>query len=175
MSARRATTEEWFVMNPVEYPPRRTASVYSLPAFVRQIANRTAAAKDPLLYELHQHLDALGQFNDNWDGQGSVAPDAEAIGKARAFLEDVFFQTLAEAAYEPEDRESAGWQRPHISASEEGEVVLEWWNGDRKLTVYIGADQASFIKSWGPHVVNDMEDGGLSHDGFAALWSWLFE
>ena len=84
--------------------------------------------------------------------------------RARQFLEDAFRDTTA----------SAGWQSPYISTSEDGEIALEWWNGVRKLTIYVGAEQSTFLKSWGPHIVNEMEDGVLAQTWDPLLWVWLF-
>jgi hypothetical protein len=66
------------------------------------------------------------------------------------------------------------WQDPHTSASEDGEIVLEWWHGIKRLTVYVGPHQSSYVKSWGPHLVNEMEDGLLPEDWVVSLWAWLF-
>ncbi len=46
---------------------------------------------------------------------------------------------------------------PHVSASAQGEVVLEWWRGERKITVYIAPDgDVEYIRIWGADIENDM-------------------
>jgi hypothetical protein len=109
-------------------------------------------------------LDRIASLPSDWDGHGSVRPNSTAIERARQFLEDAYLDTT-----------SIGWQAPFISASEEGEIVLEWWNGLRKLTIYVGPEHSSYLKSWGPHLVDDMEDGVLAQTWDPGLWSWLFE
>src|SRR5213078_2622374 len=46
--------------------------------------------------------------------------------------------------------QGAPWFAPHVTSSAEGEVVFEWWNDPRKLTVYCTAEDANFVKVWGP-------------------------
>lgn len=122
------------------------------------------AAKDPRLARSHLSLDALAALPANWDGHGSAKPLAQAIERARQLLEEGFEEADA----------IIGWQNPFISASEDGEVVLEWWNRDKKLTIYVGADGSTFLRSWGPHVINDMEDGVLRGNWDPEHWMWLF-
>ena len=120
-------------------------------------------AKDPKLTASHLHIDRLAALPEDWDGHGSAKPNEHAVERARQFLEDAFRTTA-----------TVGWQTPYISASEDGEIVLEWWNGVRKLTIYVGAKQSTFLKSWGPHIVDDMEDGVLAQTWDPMLWEWLF-
>lgn len=122
-------------------------------------------AKEPTLFALHDQLDRVALLPNDWDGHGSVRPDALAIENSRQFLEEAYRQSEA----------AEGWQAPHISSSEDGEIVFEWWNGNRKLTVYVGPRERTYIKSWGPHVMNDMDDGALPEDGISSLWTWLSE
>lgn len=125
--------------------------------------NSSRAAKDPRLSVSHMQLDRVGSLPDNWDGNYSAKPNEQAVERARQLLEDAFRNTSA-----------VGWQSPYISASEDGEIVFEWWNEARKLTIYVGAGQSTFLKSWGPNIVEDMEDGVLTQTWDPALWAWLF-
>ncbi len=54
--------------------------------------------------------------------------------------------------------------KPHRTVDEIGVPVEEYWNGERKLTIYRDAPYATFIKSWGPHVLNEMVDGVILTD-----------
>lgn len=113
-----------------------------------------------------QKLNALQYLPKNWDGHGSAQPNPLAITNALGWLEEIYSQ-IFEAKLE--------WCAPQITASEDGEVVFEWWRGDHELTLYFGADQqAEFIKVWGTHIKNEMADGQLAEpDGILALWKWL--
>lgn len=160
MRATTAAVLDWFDPSAMDVASPRTASVRALPVLIRQLRERTSAARDPLIYELHQRLDRLESLKDNWDGYGSMSPNKSAVEQARQFLEEI--------------RRNAGWQAPHISASEAGEIVFEWWSGDRKLTIYIGAESLAYVKSWGPNLEDEMEDGPLTGDEFLHQWAWLF-
>lgn len=127
-------------------------------------ATISASAQEPRLIGSHAQLDRLALLADDWDGNGSSRPNSLAIARARQFLEDSFYGTKA-----------VGWLDPFISASEDGEVVFEWWNGQRKLTIYIGPALTTFLKSWGPNIVADMEDGSLACSWDPVLWAWLIE
>jgi hypothetical protein len=71
-------------------------------------------------------------------------------------------------------RHNRVWLNPNVTMSHEGEVVLEWWYGAKKLTVYVGTTGASFVCVWGPNVHDEMEDGALnSHEVASRLWLWL--
>jgi hypothetical protein len=66
------------------------------------------------------------------------------------------------------------WSAPHVSLSEAGEVTFEWWHGERKLTLYFGADHVEAIKVWGTHIDDEMQHlEDMSVDTFPALWAWL--
>ncbi len=130
---------------------------------ITEAAEPTRPAKDPRLTSSHLQVDRLATLRDDWDGYGSVKPNPQALERARQFLEDAFRDTVA----------TVGWQSPLISASEDGEIVFEWWNGIRKLTIYVGADQSTFLKSWGPNIVDEMEDGVLTQTWDTSLWRWL--
>lgn len=155
-----------------------TLDAYALPAF-QQTSSYTHLAKkenDPLsrgvkssifnlsLQGLRQKLTALQGLPENWDGAGSAKPNPLAISNAMNWLEQIYSQIVS-AQLE--------WRTPHISASEEGEAVFEWWRDDHKLTVYFGADKAEFIQVWGTHIKNEMADGRLEATGILSLWKWL--
>lgn len=126
---------------------------------------RSRAAREPVLFALHHQLDRIALLPDDWDGHGSVRPNSLAVENARQFLEEAYRQSEV----------VGGWQPPHISSSEDGEIVFEWWHVNRKLTIYVGPQELTYLKSWGPHVVHDMEDGALPEDGISSLWTWLSE
>lgn len=67
------------------------------------------------------------------------------------------------------------FEKPHfVTRSHEGEIVLEWFFGGKKLTVYFSADRDHFIKVWGPNIQTDMEDGeARDHLAVLAAWRWL--
>ncbi len=66
------------------------------------------------------------------------------------------------------------WIEPNVTASEEGEVVFEWWHGSKKLTVYIGNQSAEYLKVWGTDINSAMADGDANPISTCrSLWEWL--
>ncbi len=58
-------------------------------------------------------------------------------------------------------------------ADAEGEVVFEWWHGNKKLTVYIGDDSAEYVQVWGTDRHSEMSDGDaeiLNLSQVSLLW-----
>jgi hypothetical protein len=57
-----------------------------------------------------------------------------------------------------------------------GQNVLEWWNGNKKLTIHFDINddsRVSYVKVWGPDMDSEMETGSLEYEGFKELWKWL--
>ena len=125
----------------------------------------SSLAREPRLLSLHEQLDRIASLPDNWDRRHSARPSQAAVENARQMLEDAYRQTAPAWV----------WQGPSLSVSEDGEIVMEWWNGIRKLTIYVGQNQSTYIKSWGPNLVSDMEDGELPENWISLHWAWLFE
>lgn len=128
---------------------------------------KTADVTYLVLQGLKQKLRDLQSLPENWDGHGSVQPNPLSIANALAWLEQIYTQIISG---------KLEWCAPHITASEDGEVMFEWWHGDRKLTLYFGYDnQAEFIRVWGTHIKNEMNDGELEVAEVINLWKWLNE
>lgn len=107
----------------------------------------------------------LRERPENWDGYGSAAPTPEAISRAVA-LADVIKQRCIDAS-------RSSWRTPFVGSTETGEVSFEWWSGQRKLTIFVGAETSSYLKSWGLDLESEMEDGPLLEDSILELWEWL--
>lgn len=111
-----------------------------------------------------ERLHALSYLDDNWDGRGSAKPNQLAVAKASA---------LSQLLFEQASRTHYAWQTPFVSSNEEGDVLLEWWYGQHKLSIYLAADSVHFLRVWGPNVADEMDDGELVGDQFIGLWRWL--
>ena len=114
--------------------------------------------------QLHLALQELGSREENWDGRGSAAAQGQSIFEAAAILE---------AALRDTARLAVNWVAPHLGLDEHGCVVMEWWNGRNKLTIYMTPGSPEFVCSWGQHIENHMESGLLT-DQFPELWRWLW-
>lgn len=102
----------------------------------------------------------------NWDGYGSAKPNSLAVDSARNVIRE-FFRGAALTQY--------GWSDPYVGANESGDVVLEWWQGNRKVTVYVAPTEMTYVLVWGDNMETEMDEGtiGISRDDFMRIWSWL--
>ncbi|RYG38672.1 hypothetical protein EON81_02940 [bacterium] len=65
---------------------------------------------------------------------------------------------------------------PLVTASPEGEVVIEFWKRGKNLVVYVGADQITYVRSWGEDFDDDMAEGSIDEPtGIAPHLDWLQE
>jgi hypothetical protein len=109
-------------------------------------------------------ITALLGWGDNWDGRGTQAPDPAAVAEARRWIASFEFQLGLHG------REA---RKPHVSASVDRDVVLEWWHGSRKLTVYVSATSVEYVRVWGPDMEHEMDDGALTMSRAVEWWLWL--
>lgn len=118
----------------------------------------------PLTYTWNQ-IDALHDLEENWGGCEVAAPDPSAIEQAKRWIASMH-----------RDTKSVGlpWENPHVSASEDGDVSFEWWQGQKKLTVYVSATTTLLLKVWGLSITNQMAEGvAETIDERQSAWSWL--
>lgn len=92
----------------------------------------------------------LGGFRSAVEGREPVSSKTAQI--ALALIDQT---VLAQTARQ------TPWLPPHVSRSPNGEVVLEWWHGSRKLTVYVGEHVREFVRVWGPDIHSEMADGAV--------------
>jgi hypothetical protein len=68
------------------------------------------------------------------------------------------------------------WRKPLVTHGGDSLVTLEWWHGQRKLTIDIEFDhRISYTKVWGPDIYCEMDDGFAVdlEPEVQALWAWL--
>lgn len=107
----------------------------------------------------------LLSWPEGWNGYDAAAPSPGAVRHAFSWIEDLYGDTLTTGM---------GWIPPHVVADAHGNVVLEWWEGRKKLTVYVHPEPVEYVKVWGPDVFSDMEDGEVEGaENRRALWRWL--
>ncbi|WP_316181521.1 hypothetical protein [Bradyrhizobium sp. SZCCHNRI1009] len=95
----------------------------------------------------------------------AAEPVADSVeGSALYFLGCVFARAL----------KLGSWSSPHITLSENNEIVFEWWHGTKKITLYFGESGAEYIKVWGTDIETEMDSGPLRDDwSLTSLWIWL--
>lgn len=95
----------------------------------------------------------------------SGAPADRAKSSAIQFLRVLFGRAV----------KLGSWTTPHITLSENNEIVFEWWQGNKKITLYFGEGEPEYIKVWGTDIDDEMDSGPLT-DGWnlTSLWLWLY-
>lgn len=110
-------------------------------------------------------LQRLATWKAGWNGYDAQSPDAGAISHAQTWIVKLF---LAAA-----DLDSL-WIEPNVTADTNGDIVFEWWHGNKKLTVYIGKSSAEYVQVWGADIHSEMLDGDAESDSACrSLWLWL--
>jgi hypothetical protein len=120
------------------------------------------------LRDLAETFASLETLEANWDGRGSPAPSPALVAYAREVVALLQAGALARGLR---------WTSPHIGVNERGQITLEWWQGERTLTVFMRSeDQVDYLKAWGSNIVSEMEDGAVSRIAdFVALSRWLYQ
>ena len=93
----------------------------------------------------------LSQYTAN---TGRPPPSSDTVDRARAWL-------VA----------SGATQHHLVTVGVDGEIVLDWWAGEKSLTVYVDATALEYFKIWGSSV-HEMEYGPVEEKG-PELWKWL--
>ncbi len=136
---------------------------HSLHAFLQGHPETLVVPAD--LVNALEEIDALKDLPAGWNGYGAAAPNPTAVRKAKSLLEHICEDAIAT---------SGTWFAPSIIADAFGNVVFEWWEDGRKLTVYVTPTVAEYVKVWGPDMFSDMEDGDIEGaEDRRALWRWL--
>lgn len=68
------------------------------------------------------------------------------------------------------------WLVPHVTTEGDGNIVFEWFNDPKKLSVFVDEFELSYLKVWGINIHSDMEYGDIiALDEFCDLWFWFME
>ncbi len=115
--------------------------------------------------ETRAEIAALRSWPEGWNGYDAAAPNPSAVRHALSWIEDLYEDTLTTGR---------GWISPHVVADAHGNVVLEWWEDRKKLTIYVHTKTVEYVKVWGPDIFSDMEDGEVEGaEDRRTLWNWL--
>lgn len=108
-------------------------------------------------------LYSLRQWSDGWDGYDAVKIKEAAIVSAFIWIVDLF-QVVG----------GRGWIKPNVTGNPAGDVVFEWWYGERKLTVYVEESGIEYVQVWGATVDAKITAGDIeSKKDSLELWLWL--
>ncbi len=87
------------------------------------------------------------------------------IEKAEKFIEQLSFVALENNWF---------WQDPLVNINFEHEIVLEWWNQSKKITIYVSAETIDYIKVWGADMDDEMAEGSINlNDDLTDLSQWI--
>jgi len=127
---------------------------------LREQAERLAGLRETI-----NRVRALRRRDEGWDTYDALAPDRAAINHAERWIR-LFYSELVGAGAE--------WILPHVTSSGEGEVVFEWWKGQKMLIVYVSRDETFYSKSTDDAPSSDADQGDASTaSSRQQLWSWL--
>jgi len=120
------------------------------------------------LMNAFQRLDSLSRLPPNWDSYNAEKPNINAIKQTKLFLQNYIEIFNFPSNFILKD--------PNITANSEGDVVMEWWCNDKKLSFYISPEQVAYIKVAGERL-EDMEDGVIlptqDNNKLINLFFWL--
>ncbi|GER86534.1 hypothetical protein KDW_06960 [Dictyobacter vulcani] len=107
-------------------------------------------------------LVTLQSVKHNYD---ALPPTWDSVAHAHSWIQQLLWDIMSLRKE---------WIKPNVTASEDGEVVFEWWNKEKKLTIYIDDRHAEYIKVWGININSEMSDGSAdSISTCQSLWLWL--
>ena len=110
-------------------------------------------------------IDNLLTWNAGWNGYDSLAPNPDAVVHAGNWIVRLYLE-VADLGLT--------WIQPNVIADANGDVVLEWWHGKKKLTIYIGEESAEYVQVWGIDIHSELADGDAEPiSTCCALWLWL--
>lgn len=146
-----------------------------MPARLNAFTNQTYLVNDYLKRSNTTNTSAVNEF-----------PTYTVVDKIRALSGDVVNELGVSAAaksraislvnnlYFIAQENNFVWELPFVASSAFGEVTFEWWNGAKKLTLYVGTAESTYVQVWGPDIHNQMKDGVLDGDHIASqLLNWL--
>ena len=142
----------------------RIGYYYDSPGGPFSVLNFGEIVREDLLPTLNEIYNLL-TWPDGWNGYNAYAPKYDAVQYASQWIVMFYLDVMALGM---------DWIRPNVTASGDGEVVFEWRQGIKKLTIYIGNQSAEYVEDWGPDMITEMEDGYANSSSMRrSLWKWL--
>ncbi len=141
----------------VRYRVHRSAPTFSV---------ELTESHSPLVKTIGKIIDLL-TWPEGWNGNDVAAPNPNAVGHALSLIKDMYEDALATGEE---------WHNPHVTADEDGDVMFEWWNGGKGLTIYVSEGSVSYLIAWGTNMIDQMEDGeATTSETRRRLWAWLLD
>ena len=131
--------------------------------FFQKPATVTTINKFPIHGTL-QRINHLQSWGTKWDGEDVIAVSAASVARASALI-DLIYSEASSLGID--------WADPNVTASPQGEVVLEWWNREKKITLYVNENHSDYVQAWGTDIDTEMTDGVLFDADVSLLFAWL--
>lgn len=103
-------------------------------------------------------LEALGNLS-----AGVTPPYPEALHLAKAWVGSL---------YSVIKTQKGTWIDPHLTVQDGGDVVFEWWQGQKSLSVFVSVDEAWFLQSAGSNS-EQTEGDANTEEARQSIWQWL--
>jgi hypothetical protein len=149
----------------------RQAGIRVLEGFYIGSAGSSFSVQDVREFALEEILPTLAEiytlltWPDGWNGYDAYAPKYAAVQYACYWI-GMFYLEIVDS--------HLSWFEPNVTASAEGEVLLEWRQGPKSLAIYVGDQSTEYVKDWGADLNTEMEDGSADSPSMhRALWKWL--
>lgn len=114
-------------------------------------------------YSFPRIASLVGNLEQDYDSLYSSSP--KTIETAERLIEKLHSVALMNNLW---------WYDPLLNISFDNEIVLEWWNQGKKITIYVSEKVIDYIKVWGADIDNEMEDGSISlNEDLTDLWQWI--
>lgn len=104
-------------------------------------------------WEVTDKITDLLRWPEGWNGYDVAAPNPRAVNHALSWIRGMHEDALMTGK---------NWREPHVTADEDGDVMFEWWNGEKQLAVYVSEEASNYITNWGPNIDSEMDDGDAS-------------
>ena len=116
------------------------------------------------LREIFTYLNKMSQWKAGWDLHEAKKPQPSSIVKSKEFISELLSFT---------ELNSYSFLKPHITANSEGNIVFEWYKGEKELSVYVSKQEIFYIKAPSPEI-DEMEDEIIhSVSDMERVWEWL--
>jgi hypothetical protein len=94
---------------------------------------------------------------------GVTPPHSEALRLAKSWAASLYREIKSQEKM---------WIAPHLTVQDGGDVVFEWWQGQKSLSVFVSVDEAWFLQSAGSNseqTEGDADTGEVRQ----SIWQWL--
>lgn len=153
-SLRKVDMSKWYLRQPRSETNTATPLQYPLLGLL-----------DEKIKSIEIMINKLKTRQENWDFRGSLKPQEKSISVSKNLLIDIF--TIA-------DNEKYDLTLPLISSDEYGDIISEWWMGDKKLTLDFTSNEINCTKIDNIDGTPQFDVSSLSKKDIRPVLDWFF-